>query len=77
MPWWIIVAIVGGVIAIGLLFFALMRRRTGGAGQSDAKFSIIRLPEGSVKSEGKDVFYIVSEGRMIRVTPHQDDAGKP
>jgi hypothetical protein len=69
--------VIGAAIVAGLLFFLLMRSRTKRALPYDARFVIVRLPEASMKEEGKDVFYILSEGRMIRVTPGQDQTAKP
>jgi hypothetical protein len=69
--------VIGAAIVAGFLFFLLMRSRTKRGLPYDAGFLIIRLPEASVKEEGKEVFYILSEGRMIRVTPGQDQTAKP
>jgi hypothetical protein len=56
----------------------LMRSRRKRVLPYDTRFVIIRLPlpKASMKEEGKDVFYILSEGRVIRVTPHQNDTAK-
>jgi len=29
-----------------------------------------------MKEEGKEVFYILSEGRVVRISPHQDNTAK-
>jgi hypothetical protein len=75
-PWSIIGAIIGAAIVAGLSFFLLMRSRMRKGVPYDTKFLIVPLPKASMKEGGKDVFYIVSQGRMIRVTPHEDDAAK-
>ena len=75
MPWSVIGGILGAAIIAGLLFFLLMRSRTRDGLPYDAGFLIVPLPTASMK-EGKDVFYILSEGRVVRVTPHQDGTAK-
>ena len=79
IPWSIVGGVIGAAIVAGLSFFFLMRSRTKRGLLPDTGFVIVRLPlpEASVKEEGKDVFYILSEGRMIRVTPGQDQTAKP
>jgi len=69
--------IVGGAVTAGLLFFLLMRSRIKKVPPYDARFLIIPPSKASTKEEGKEVFYILSEGRVIRVTPHQDNTAKP
>jgi hypothetical protein len=76
VPWSLIGGLIGGVLIAGLLFFLLMRRRTRKDLTYDDGFLIVPLPKASMKEEGKDVFYILSEGRVVRVTPHQDDKAK-
>ena len=76
MPWSVIGGVIGAAIVAGFLFFLLMRSRTKRGLPYDAGFLIIPLPRASTKEEGKDVFYILSEGRVIRVTPHQNDTAK-
>jgi len=78
VPWSIVGGVIGTAIVAGLSFFFLMRSRTKRGLLPDTGFVIIRLPlpKASVKEEGKDVFYILSEGRMVRVTPHQNDTVK-
>ena len=76
MPWSLIGGIIGGAFIAGLLFFLLMRSRTRKGLPYDAGFLIVPLPKASMKEEGKDVFYILSEGRVVRVTPHQDEHGE-
>jgi hypothetical protein len=68
--------IIGGAFIAGLLFFLLMRSRMRKGLPYDAGFLIVPLPKASMKEEGKDVFYILSEGRVVRVTPHQDGTAK-
>jgi len=68
--------VIGAAMVAGLLFFLLMRSRTKRGLPYDAEFLIITLPKASTKEEGKDVFYILSEGRVVRVTPHQDNTAK-
>ena len=75
MPWSLVGGIIGGAFIAGLLFFLLMRSRTRRGLPYDAGFLIVPLPKASMK-EGKDVFYILSEGRVVRVTPHQDGTAK-
>lgn len=76
MPWSLVGGIIGGAFIAGLLFFLLMRSRTRKGLPYDAGFFIVPLPKGSEKEEGKDVFYILSGGRVVRVTPHQDGTAK-
>jgi len=76
VPWSMIGGVIGAVIVAGFLFFLLMRSRTKRGLPYDAGFLIITLPKASTKEEGKDVFYILSEGRVVRVTPHQNDTAK-
>jgi len=76
VPWSVIGGVIGAAIVAGFLFFLLMRSRTKRGLPYDAGFLIIPLPRASTKEEGKDVFYILSEGRVIRVTPHQNDTAK-
>jgi hypothetical protein len=68
--------VIGAAMVAGLLFFLLMRSRTKRGLPYDAGFLMIPLPKASTKEEGKDVFYILSEGRVVRVTPHQDNTAK-
>ncbi len=76
MPWSLIGGIIGAAFIAGLLFYLLMRSRMRKGVPYDAKFLIVPLPKASMKEGGKDVFYIVSQGRMIRVTPHKDETAK-
>lgn len=76
VPWSTIGGIIGGAMVLGSLFFLVMRSRTRRALPADAGFAIIPLPKASTKEDGKDVFYILSGGRMIRVTPGQDNKAK-
>ena len=76
MPWSMIRGVIVAAMVAGLLFFLLMRSRTKRSLPYDAGFLIITLPKASTKEEGKDVFYILSEGRVVRVTPHQDNTAK-
>ena len=76
MRWSMIGGVIGAAMVAGLLFFLLMRSRTKRGLPYDAGFLIIPLPKASTKEEGKDVFYILSEGRVVRVTPHQDNTAK-
>jgi hypothetical protein len=75
MPWSLIGGIIGAAFIAGLLFFLLMRSRMGKGVPYDAKFLIVPLPKASMKEE-KDVFYILSGGRVVRVSPHQDETAK-
>jgi len=75
VPWSMIGGITGGAVAAGFLFFLLMRSRIKRVPPYDAGFLIVPLPKASPK-EGKEVFYILSAGRVIRVTPHQDNTAK-
>ena len=65
-------------IVAGLAFFLLMRSRTKRGLLPDAGFVIIHLPlpKAAAKEEGKEVFYILSEGRVVRITLHQDNTAK-
>jgi hypothetical protein len=76
VPWSMIGGVIGAAIVAGFLFFLLMRSRTKRGLPYDAGFLIIPFPKASTKEEGKDVFYILSEGRVVRVTPHQNDTAK-
>ncbi len=76
VPWSVIGGIVGGVVAAGLLLFLLVRSRVKKVPPYDARFLIIPPPKVSTKEEGKEVFYILSEGRVIRITLHQDNTAK-
>jgi hypothetical protein len=79
MSEYILGGIIGAAFIAGFLFFLLMlsmRSRTRKGIAYDSKFLIVPPPKASTKEEGKDVFYIVSQGRIIRVTPHEDDAAK-
>ena len=76
VPWSIVGGVIGAAIVAGLSFFLLMRSRTRKGLPYDAGFLIIPLPKASLKEKGKDVFYILSEGRVVRVTPHRNDTAK-
>jgi len=68
--------IVGGVVAAGFLVFLLMRGRIKRGPSYDARFLIVPSPKTSTGEEDKGVYYILSEGRVIRITPHRDDTAK-
>jgi hypothetical protein len=76
VPWSLIGGIIGGAFIAGFLFFLVMSSRTRRGVPHDAKFLIIPLPKAATKEQGKDVFYILSEGRVVRVSPHQDETAK-
>ena len=73
VPWSIIGGIIVGELALGLLYFLLMRSRTRRGIPKNARFLIIRLLTGSKEEEGKEVFYVLSRGHVLRVTPRQDN----
>ena len=64
----------GGVLVVGSSVFLLRRSRTRKGFTYDDTFLIVPLSKMSGKEEGQDVFYILSAGRVVRVTPHQGDA---
>jgi hypothetical protein len=76
VPWYIVGGVIGAAIVAGLSFFFLVRSRTKRGLLPDAGFLIIPLPKASMKEEGKEVFYILSEGRVVRISPHQDNTAK-
>ena len=73
VPWYVIGGIVGGELVVGLLYFLLMRSRTRRSIPKNARFLIIRLLTGSKEEKGKEVFYVISRGHVLRVTPRQDN----
>jgi hypothetical protein len=73
VPWSIIGGIIVGELALGLLYFLLMRSRTRRGIPKNARFLIIRLLTCSKEEEGKEVFYVLSRGHVLRVIPRQDN----
>lgn len=76
MPWSLIGGVIGGALIAGLLFFLLLRSRARKVLTYDDRFLIIPFPKAPGKEEGEDVFYILSEGRVVRVTPPKDGTVK-
>lgn len=73
VPWYVIGGIVGGELVIGLLYFLHVRRRARRVIPNDARFLIIRLSPGTKQEKGKEVFYVLSRGPVLRFAPRQDN----
>jgi hypothetical protein len=70
-PWSLIGGTCIAALAAGLSFFFLMRSRTGKAITENSEFLIIRSPQASEGGIGKEMWYILSEGSVIKIIPHK------
>jgi len=72
VPWSLIGGISVAVLAAGSIFFFVMRSRTAKDIKEGPKFLIVGGPPASEGGAGKEMWYILSEGRVIKVTPGED-----
>jgi len=72
LPWSLIGGLCAFVLAAGLSSFFLIRRRRGKGVKEGSNFVMIRSPSASDSGAGGEMWYILSEGYVIKVLTRQD-----